>query len=74
MDLQLAQTQVMEKITELLPDGIICCGMTQKQTQLSVESNADFGQTVLSTTLNLKQLVVKTGNYEISHDCGQFVC
>ncbi|BAZ70372.1 hypothetical protein NIES4106_51650 [Fischerella sp. NIES-4106] len=37
VDVQLAKTQVLEKITELLPDGIICCGMTQKQTQLSVE-------------------------------------
>ncbi|MFB2770212.1 hypothetical protein ACE1AT_13130 [Pelatocladus sp. BLCC-F211] len=74
VDVQLAKTQVLEKIAELWPDGIICCGMTQKQTQLSVESNTGFGQTVLSTTVNLKQLVVKTGNFEISHDCDKFVC
>ncbi len=34
--------------------------MTQKQVQLRVESNAALSQTVLSTTVNLKQLVVKT--------------
>ncbi|MGJ5674095.1 MAG: hypothetical protein ACR9NN_10865 [Nostochopsis sp.] len=47
VDVQLANTQVLEKIAELWPDGIFCCGITQKQTQLSVESNAGFGQTVL---------------------------
>lgn len=61
MDVQLAKTQVLEKTVEPWPYGIICCGMTQKQVQLRVESNAALSQTVLSTTVNLKQLVVKTG-------------
>jgi pyroglutamyl-peptidase len=47
VDVQLAKTQVLEKIAKLLPDGIICCVMTQKQKQLSVKSNPGFDQTVL---------------------------
>jgi len=39
-----------------------------------VESNANFGETVLHTTLNLEQLVVETENIEISHDWDKFVC
>jgi pyroglutamyl-peptidase len=74
VDVQLASNRLLEKIAELWPDGMNCCSMTEKQRQLSVESNANFGETVLHTTLNLEQLVVETENIEISHDCGKFAC
>jgi pyroglutamyl-peptidase len=73
-DVQVASTQVLKKIAKLQPDGIICCGMAEKRTQLSVESNASCGESVLQTTVDLKQLVVGTAAVEISHDCGKFVC
>lgn len=74
MDVQLASNRVLEKIAELWPDGMNCCSLTEKQRQLSVESNANFGETVLHTTLNLDQLVVKTENIDISHNYGKFAC
>lgn len=35
-----ASSRVIAKIEELQPDGIICCGMAQKRTKLTVESCA----------------------------------
>jgi pyroglutamyl-peptidase len=61
VDVQLASYRVLEKIAELWPDGINCCAMTEKQRQLSVESDASFGETVLHTTMNLEELVVEQG-------------
>lgn len=74
VDVQLASAQVLEKIAELQPDGIICCGMAEKRTLLTIESNASCGESVLETTVDLEQLVVGTAAVEISHDCGKFVC
>ncbi|NMG06293.1 peptidase C15 [Brasilonema sp. UFV-L1] len=74
VDVQLASFRVIKKIHELQPDGIICCGMAQRRTLLSVEVGASFGESVLQTTVNLEQLVAGTRAVEISHDCGKFVC
>ncbi|WP_315788195.1 hypothetical protein [Fischerella sp. JS2] len=74
MDTQLVDNRVPEKIAELWPDGMNCCSLTKKQRQLSMESNSSFGATVLHTKVNLEQLVIETGNIEISHDHGKFVC
>ncbi|MBF2006835.1 MAG: peptidase C15 [Chlorogloeopsis fritschii C42_A2020_084] len=74
VDVQLASAQVLEKITEFKPDGIVCCGMAEKRKLLSVESNASCGESVLHTKVDLEQLVLGTAAVEISHDCGKFVC
>ncbi|MCX7594021.1 MAG: peptidase C15, partial [Fischerella sp.] len=74
VDVQLASAQVLKKIAELSPDGIICCGMAEKQKQLSVESNASYGESMLQTTVDLEQLLVGTAAVEVSHDCGKVVC
>jgi pyroglutamyl-peptidase len=74
VDVQRASFRVIEKIHELQPDKIICCGMAQKQTLLSVEVGASRGENVLQTTVDLEQLVAGTRAVEISYDCGKFVC
>jgi pyroglutamyl-peptidase len=73
VDVALASAQVIAKIAELQPDAIICCGMAEKRTVLTVESRAAWGESVLETTVDLQQLVAATG-VEIGYDCGKFVC
>jgi pyroglutamyl-peptidase len=74
VDVQRARFRVIEKIHELQPDAIICCGMARKRTLLSVEVGASCGENVLQTTVDLEQLVAGARAVEISHDCGKFVC
>lgn len=74
VDVQLASCRVIEKIHELQPHSIICCGMAQKRTQLTVEVSASDAGRVLQTTVDLDQLVASGAEIEISHDCGKFVC
>jgi pyroglutamyl-peptidase len=74
VDIQLASSQVIQKIDECQPDYIICCGMAASRTKLSVEASASFEKRVLLTTVNLEKLVAGAMAIEISHDCGKFVC
>ncbi|MEH2046808.1 peptidase C15 [Nostoc sp.] len=74
VDVQLASTQVMEKIKAIQPDYIICCGMAASRTQLSVEAVASCGKIVLQTKVDLEKLVAEAAAIQISHDCGKFVC
>lgn len=74
VDIDLASHLVLTQIQELEPDGIICCGMAQKRTQLTLESNARLGDKVLQTSVNLDQLILGLGGTKISHDAGKFVC
>ncbi|MDB9375312.1 peptidase C15 [Nodularia sphaerocarpa] len=74
VDVHLASSQVIQKISELQPDDIICCGMAASRTKLSLEAVASFEETVLPTTVNLEKLVAGATAIEISHDCGKFVC
>ncbi|MHC0062654.1 pyroglutamyl-peptidase I family protein [Nostoc sp. UIC 10890] len=74
VDVQLASTQVMEKIKAIQPDYIICCGMAASRTQLSVEAVASCKEMVLQTEVDLEKLVAGAVAIQISHDCGKFVC
>jgi pyroglutamyl-peptidase len=74
VDVEVASKCVIDKINELQPEHIICCGMAQKRTQLCVESNASCEENVLHTPVNLEELVADATAIEISHDCGKFVC
>ncbi|MEH2167526.1 MAG: peptidase C15 [Nostoc sp.] len=74
VDVQLASTQVMEKIKAIQPDYIICCGMAASRTQLSVEAVASCKEIVLHTEVDLEKLVAGATAIQISHDCGKFVC
>ncbi|MDZ7964950.1 MAG: peptidase C15 [Nostoc sp. DedSLP03] len=74
VDVQLASTQVMEKIKAIQPDYIICCGMAASRTQLSVEAGASCKENILQTEVDLEKLVAGAAAIQISHDCGKFVC
>lgn len=74
VDVELARSQVIEKIRELQPDVLICCGMAAKRKQLNVEAIASCGESVLQTEVDLETLVAGGAAIEISYDCGKFVC
>ncbi|MBD2357929.1 peptidase C15 [Tolypothrix sp. FACHB-123] len=74
VDVQLASDRVIQKINELQPDSIICCGMAASRTQLTVEFCASCQERVLQTKVDLEKLVAGGRGIEISHDCGKFVC
>ncbi len=74
VDVELARSQVIEKIHELQPETLICCGMAAKRQQLNVEAVACCGESVLQTAVDLEKLVEGAVAIEISYDCGKFVC
>lgn len=74
VDADLASSQVRQKIIQLQPNYIICCGMAASRTKLSLERVASSGESILQTTVNLEKILEGTKAVEISHDCGKFVC
>ena len=74
VDVPKASDHAIAKINELQPDIIICCGMAESRLQLSVESNASDGDTVLKTSVNLDRLLDGSVGTKVSHDAGKFVC
>ncbi|MDB9315078.1 peptidase C15 [Spirulina sp. CS-785/01] len=69
-----ASETVLAAIETYHPDGIICCGMAESRSQLTVESNGRKGQQRLYTSVNLAQLIAPLSLTHISHDAGNFVC
>ncbi|AFZ20409.1 pyroglutamyl peptidase I [Allocoleopsis franciscana PCC 7113] len=74
VDIAQASQRAIAKINELQPDIIICCGMAESRRQLSVESNASLGDTVLKTPVDLERLLDSSIDTTISHNAGKFVC
>ena len=74
VDIPQASERAIAKINELQPDIIICCGMAESRLQLSIESNATCGDTVLKTLVDLDKLLDGFVGTTISHDAGKFVC
>ena len=70
----LAASRVIEAIERIEPKGIICCGMAESRSQLTVESNAVCDRDCIFTQVNLEELIVCSNNTKISHDAGKFVC
>ncbi len=70
----LASQQVIEKIQEVKPKTIICCGMAEKRDQLTIESNARCENDCRKSQVNLPKLLSCLNNTSISHDAGNFVC
>ncbi|MBC6477557.1 MAG: peptidase C15 [Hormoscilla sp. GM7CHS1pb] len=73
VDIRAASDRVLAQIDQLQPDAIVCCGMAEGRTSLSLESNARR-ETVLKTPINLDKLLVGLDDVQISHDAGRFVC
>ncbi len=71
---QLAPTQVIGEIQRLRPRLVICCGMAESRSCLSLERQAKAAGQTLRTSIDLSSLMTETTLTEISDDAGSFVC
>ena len=69
-----ASILTINKIEEIRPHTVICCGMAESRSQLTIESRASCGEKLLSTVVDLEVLISKLSYTEISHEAGKFVC
>ncbi|MCT7952423.1 peptidase C15 [Ancylothrix sp. C2] len=74
VDFDLAPAKLIAKLKQTTPDIVVCCGMAESRTKLTVESRATNENNVLLTAVNLEQLVADLPSTEISHEAGKFVC
>lgn len=74
VDFQLAPEQTIATIERLQPDLVICCGMAEKRSLLTIESNGKLAEKLLHTRIDLMALIQDLEFTDISHDAGQFVC
>lgn len=74
VDTNLASQKVINKIQEVNPQSIICCGMAEKRNHLTIESNARSKHNCHKSPVNLTQLLSCLNHTSISHDAGKFVC
>ncbi|WP_318013922.1 hypothetical protein [Oscillatoria salina] len=74
VDTETASKNAIGKIQQWQPDLIVCCGMAESRTQLTIESNATCGAFLLQTKVDLSDLLTGLEFTEISHDAGKFVC
>lgn len=83
VDFEVAPQTVIDQITKLEPELVICCGMAESRPFLSVESTGTHLDEALVTELDLEMLLEGTRCpphisqelvTRVSHDAGNFVC
>ncbi len=74
VDFQVAPAMVLARIAAQPPQRVVCCGMAELRSRLSVESNARWQSDWRFTSVNLHQLLKPTIETVVSHDAGRFVC
>ena len=74
VDFELAPQRVLDRFNELRPKVLICCGMAEERTKLSIEFRAVLDEKILRTNVDLEGLTADLPMTEISHDAGGFVC
>ena len=74
VDTETAALKVIKTIETIKPKCVVCCGMAESRSQLTVESNAKCDRDCRFTRINVTELITRTDNTKISHDAGKFVC
>jgi len=74
VDIGLASQKVIAQIQAIQPDVVICCGMAEKRSKLTLESNATCNGECIYTSVDLIKLNKFAMVTEISQDAGKFVC
>ncbi len=73
----IARSLTIYKFEQIRPALLLCCGMAESRQQLSLETQAVQGQSILKTNLDLERLVASLTprhSVELSQDAGRFVC
>ena len=71
---QLAPGQVLAALFKHRPAAVVCCGMAEKRSFLSLERYAHHRRDRLETALCLPDLCAARQWTTISHDAGNYVC
>jgi pyroglutamyl-peptidase len=74
VNVPVAKALILDKVQQLQPQVVICCGMAESRHQLHLESRAVVGDRIIYTSLSLEKLVKNLRKTEISQDAGRFVC
>lgn len=74
VDFVLAPAKIITEINRVQPDVVVCCGMAERRSRLSIESNGRVGDDIYRTQVNLRDLVRDLSFTRISHNAGKFVC
>ncbi|MBE9030264.1 peptidase C15 [filamentous cyanobacterium LEGE 11480] len=74
VDFHQAPVVVIKQIVELQPDWVVCCGMAESRSRLSIESNGRWQSDLQFATIDLDNLLYHATETVISHDAGGFVC
>jgi len=74
VDFQLAPETIIAKIQQLQPDIVVCCGMAERRSRLTVESNGTVDAETIHTSIDIHRLIQNLSFTKVSHDAGRFVC
>ena len=74
VDFELGPQRAIAHFNALQPQAVICCGMAETRSYLSLEAQAVVADDVLQTAVNLDDLIADLALTKISHDAGRFVC
>ncbi len=70
----LAPTLVIGELQRRRPRAVICCGMAENRTRLSIEQQAVDIRSTLQTSVDVQALLKETTHSEVSYDAGRYVC
>lgn len=71
---QLAPCQVITAMLKTRPSIVVCCGMAERRSLLSIERFARWEGNILETSVQLPKLCADTQWTHISEDAGNYVC
>ncbi len=71
---RLAPQQVITTVEIIRPAAVICCGMAEKRSHLTVEIQGHFQGETFYTSVDLQALVRRLPHTTISDNAGRFVC
>ncbi|MEL6159729.1 MAG: peptidase C15 [Cyanobacteria bacterium J06623_5] len=70
----IAPIRIISEIYRVRPGAVICCGMAENRSYLSLEQQATCAHRRLQTKVDLPALLEGTVLSQISHDAGRYVC
>jgi len=74
VDFELAPEKIIATLQTIQPHLVILCGMAERRSRLSVESNGRFEDDIIHTTVDIQDLVRNLPFTRVSHNAGKFVC
>ncbi|MDC0835791.1 hypothetical protein AY599_12740 [Leptolyngbya valderiana BDU 20041] len=74
VDTQIASAIVLDRLHRFRPRWIVCCGMAESRSTLTVEVQAKQESSICQTAVDVPSLVSGLSITDVSYDAGDFVC